>query len=162
MQGADKAERGGSELRRPVGDEGADTVPDLHDAHGGHVPDAGAEAGAADFERPGELAFRGNFVTRLQGSALDKGADVVNHLHRTMSIRFFFFHPRHMLSNPLAILKISVTGRLSPNAGVWLDKRSGGMKETMSRLTSGISVYTSGLTSHSCSGLVKRCARRLE
>ena len=122
MQGADKTERGGSELRRTVGDEGANAVADLHDAHGCHVPDAGAEAGAADFEGTGKLAFRRNFVARLEGSALNQGADVVNHLHRTMSIRLFFLHPRHKQHNPLAILKISVTGRLPLIAGVWLEK----------------------------------------
>src|ERR1039458_2187485 len=162
VQGADKAQGGGSELRRTVGNEGADAVTDLHDAHGGHVTDASAEAGAADFEGTGELAFRRYFVAWLKGSTLDQRPDVVNHLHRTMSIRLFFFRPRHKMSYPLAILKISVTGRLPPIAGVWLEKRSGGAKETAVRPAYGITVYTSGLTSHSGVSLVCRCARRLE
>ena len=128
MQGADEAERGGPELRGAVGDEGADAVADLHDAHGSHITDAGAEAGAADFEGAGELAFRWYLVAWLQGSALNKGADVVNHLHREVCIALFFFHPGHKTRYLLAILKISVTARLSPKAWVWLEKLREGVK----------------------------------
>ncbi len=40
------------------------------------MPDTGAQAGAADFERTGKFAFRRDFVARLQRSVLYKGADV--------------------------------------------------------------------------------------
>jgi hypothetical protein len=49
---------------------------------------------------------------------------VVNHLHRTVSILFFFFHPWHKRIYPLAARKISVTARLPLNAAVWLQKVS--------------------------------------
>src|ERR1700752_382877 len=34
-------ERRLAEIRRPVGDKGPNPMPDLHDSHGGEVPDAG-------------------------------------------------------------------------------------------------------------------------
>jgi hypothetical protein len=162
VQRADEREGCGSELRRAVGDKSADTVANLHDAHGGHITDAGAQAGATDFEGPSKLALGRYLVAGQQSSALDEGADVVNHLHRAMSIRLFFFHPRHKTRNPLAILKINVTGRLSPKAEVWLEKLPEVAEGSASRPADCVSVYTSGLTSHSASGLVTRRARRLE
>ena len=89
VQRAHQAERGLAKLGRAVGDEGADAVADLHHTHGSEIADAGAQAGAADLERPGELALRRNFVARLQGPVLDEGTDVVNHPHGPWVSDFF-------------------------------------------------------------------------
>ena len=93
VQRAHQAERCLAKLGRAVGDKGSNAMADLHHAHGREVSDAGAQAGAADFERAGELALRRNFVAGLQRSILDEGTDVVNHMHRAMGIRFVLLSP---------------------------------------------------------------------
>ena len=63
-------------------------MADIHDAHGGEVADAGAEAGAADAQLAGELALRGNAVSGLQFAGFDQAADVVDHPHGHVGVGF--------------------------------------------------------------------------
>jgi hypothetical protein len=81
VEGSHDTEGGLVEFGGAVGDKGADAVTDLDDSHGREVVDAGAEAGAADFEGAGEVALGGNFFAGPEGSVLEQGADVVDHLH---------------------------------------------------------------------------------
>ena len=97
MEDSHEAERGFVELGRAVGDEGSDAVTDLEDTHGGEVVDAGAKAGAADFEGGGELSLGRDLVAGLEGSVLHEGTDVVDHLHGAVGIGYVLFYPRHGL-----------------------------------------------------------------
>ena len=96
VQRAHKTDRGLAECGRAVGNEGSHAVAHLHHSHGHELTDAGAQAGAADFERARKLALRGNFVSGLQVAALDERADVVDHLHGPVGIGLVLFSARHI------------------------------------------------------------------
>ncbi len=65
VQRTEQTEGGFAEFRRAVGDEGADAVADVHNAHGREIADACAEAGAADAQLAGKLALRRNAIAGL-------------------------------------------------------------------------------------------------
>ena len=97
VERAHEAERGFADVGRSIGYEGADAVANLHDAHGGEIADAGAEAGAADLEVAGELALGREFVAGLERATFNQGANVVDHLHGSVRFGHFRFNPRHRM-----------------------------------------------------------------
>jgi hypothetical protein len=56
-------------------------VAAFENTHGGEKTDAGAEAGSADLKLAGQLTLRGETVTRVDLTAADERANVLDDLH---------------------------------------------------------------------------------
>jgi len=86
VKSSEDGEGAGVERRWPRGDEGAGAVTALEDTHGGKESDAGAEAGAADLELTGEIAFGGEAVAGPNLARADESANVLNDVHGELAV----------------------------------------------------------------------------
>ena len=86
VESAEHGERAGIERGRAGRDEGAGAVAAFEDAHGREEADAGAKAGTADLELPGEFALGRKPVAWVDLTAADEGANVLDDLHGELAV----------------------------------------------------------------------------
>jgi hypothetical protein len=86
VKDAENGEGAGVERGGAGGDEGSGAVAAFEDSHCGEEADAGAEAGAADLELAGELAFGRETIAGVNLAFADEGSDVLDDLHGELAV----------------------------------------------------------------------------
>jgi hypothetical protein len=86
VEGTEDGEGTGVECWRSAGDEGSGAVAALEDSHGREEADAGAEAGATDFELSGKVALGWEAVARLYFAAGNEATNVLDYLHGELAV----------------------------------------------------------------------------